>query len=169
MKGQLPGRLPPSEAKQSPSQYSHATRWGLLPPAFAGVAMTGVSLVAALRAAVLVIGLLSTGASALAQSTHTMPGMPMGAAPSPDEAASTKAYRDAMAKMNQGMAITYSGDADKDFVAGMIAHHQGAIDMAKVELQYGKDPQLHKLARNIIAAQRKEIAFMKSWQAKNAQ
>ena len=120
-------------------------------------------------AAALVIALFAAGAPAFAQSTHTMPAMPMGAAPSPDEAVSTKAYREAMAKMNQGMAITYSGDADKDFVAGMIAHHQGAIDMAKVELQYGKDPQLHKLARNIIAAQRKEIAFMQSWQAKHAQ
>ena len=121
------------------------------------------------RAAVLVIALLAAGVPVLAQSTHTMPGMQMGATPSPNDAASTMAYRDAMAKMNQGMAITYSGDADKDFVAGMIAHHQGAIDMAKVELQYGKDPQLHKLARGIIAAQQKEIAFMKSWQAKHAQ
>ena len=94
-------------------------------------------------------------------------GMQMGA-PAANEPASTKAYRDAMTKMDQGMAITYSGDADKDFVAGMIAHHQGAIDMAKVELQYGKDPQLRKLARDVIAAQQKEIAFMKSWQAKHA-
>ena len=87
----------------------------------------------------------------------------------PTRPPSTKAYRDAMAKMDQGMAITYSGDADKDFVAGMIPHHQGAIDMAQVELHYGKDPQLRKLARDIIAAQQKEIAFMKSWQAKHAQ
>lgn len=66
------------------------------------------------------------------------------------------------------MSITYSGNPDKDFVAGMIPHHQGAIDMARVELQYGKDPQLRKLARNIIDAQEKEIAFMKTWQAKHA-
>ena len=64
--------------------------------------------------------------------------------------------------------IPYTGDADKDFVAGMIAHHRGAIDMAKVELQYGKDSQLRRLARNIIAAQQKEIAFMQTWQAKHA-
>ena len=111
------------------------------------------------------IGMLLLAApTAFAQS---MPGMQM-AAPAANEAPSTKAYRDAMTKMDQGMAIPYSGDADKDFVAGMIPHHQGAIDLAKVELQYGKDPQLRKLARDIIAAQEKEIAFMKSWQAKHA-
>ena len=58
-----------------------------------------------------------------------------------------------MAKMDQGMSIPYTGDSDKDFVAGMIPHHQGAVDMAKVELQYGKDPQLKQLARNIIKSQ----------------
>jgi uncharacterized protein (DUF305 family) len=108
---------------------------------------------------------LLTAPSALAQS---MQGMPM-TAPSANEPAATRGYRDAMAKMDQGMAITYSGDADRDFVAGMIAHHQGAIDMAQVELQYGKNPQIKKLARDIVAAQEKEIAFMKSWQAKHAQ
>jgi uncharacterized protein (DUF305 family) len=96
-----------------------------------------------------------------------MQGMQM-PAPSADEPASTKAYRGAMSKMEQSMAVTYSGDADKDFVAGMIPHHEGAVEMAKVELQYGKDPQLRKLARDVIAAQTKEIAFMQSWQAKHA-
>ena len=117
-----------------------------------------------LRSCLFGITLLLTAPSAIAQS---MQGMSRGT-PSPDEPASTKAYRDVMTKMGQGMAITYSGNADKDFVAGMIPHHQGAIDMAKVELQYGKDPQLRKLARDVIAAQQKEIAFMKSWQAKHA-
>ena len=87
---------------------------------------------------------------------------------SSNEPASTKAYRDAAMTMEHSMAITYSGDADKDFVAGMVPHHQGAIDMAKAELQYGKDPSLRKLAQNVVVAQQKEIAFMKSWQAKHA-
>lgn len=118
-----------------------------------------------LRACILVGALSLSAVSAFAQS---MPGMQMGSPSAANEPASTKAYRDAMAKMDQGMAIIYSGNADKDFVAGMIPHHQGAIDMAKVELQYGKDPQLKRLARDIIAAQQKEIAFMQSWQAKHA-
>ncbi len=112
--------------------------------------------------------LFALASPVLGQTTQTMPGMQMGGAPAANEAPSTKAYRDAMAKMDQGMNVPYTGDADRDFVAGMIPHHQGAVDMAIVELQYGKDPALRKLARTIIAAQRKEIAFMQRWQAKHA-
>ena len=109
--------------------------------------------------------LLLTATPGVAQS---MPGMQMGSAPAAGEPASTKAYRDAMTRMDKGMAVTYSGDADTDFVAGMIPHHQGAIDMAQVELQYGKDPQLRQLAQDVVKAQQQEIAFMQAWQAKHA-
>lgn len=82
---------------------------------------------------------------------------------------STKAYIAANDTMHRDMAIAYTGDADIDFVRGMIAHHQGAIDMARVELDHGDDPAIRKLAEEIIAAQEKEIAFMRDWLAENGE
>lgn len=85
-----------------------------------------------------------------------------------DEAA-TQAYRDANMAMHQGMDIAFTGNADVDFVTGMIAHHQGAIDMAKIVLEHGSDPEIRKLAEGIVAAQESEIAFMRDWLARNGQ
>lgn len=81
---------------------------------------------------------------------------------------STKAYAEANHKMHSGMAIDFSGDADIDFARGMIPHHQGAVDMAEVQIKYGKDPELRKLAEDIVKAQKTEIAFMEAWLKKHA-
>ncbi|MGL4404208.1 MAG: CopM family metallochaperone [Notoacmeibacter sp.] len=81
---------------------------------------------------------------------------------------STAAYRIAMDQMMKGMMVPYTGNADLDFAAGMIPHHQGAIDMAKVVLKFGTDPELRKLAEEIVGAQETEIAFMQNWLKANA-
>jgi len=75
-------------------------------------------------------------------------------------------YDKVMAKMHKAMTeVKVTGDADVDFVAGMIPHHQGAIDMAKVVLEKGKDPEIKKLAEGIIKAQESEIKLMNEWLA----
>jgi uncharacterized protein (DUF305 family) len=66
----------------------------------------------------------------------------------------------AMDRMHTDMAIAPSGDPDRDFAAMMIPHHQGAVDMAKVELQFGKNPILRRLAQGIIVEQLQEIEVM---------
>jgi uncharacterized protein (DUF305 family) len=80
---------------------------------------------------------------------------------------SSKAFEAADRKMMHSMMGAMSGDTDRDFVAGMLPHHQGAVDMAKVELQYGTDPEMRLLAESIVEAQDKEIAQMRAWQAKH--
>jgi uncharacterized protein (DUF305 family) len=112
-----------------------------------------------------IAAILMAGAPAMAQTAgqHQHGHAPKPAGDSPSNAA----YRASHDKMMKGMDVPLTGNADVDFVRGMIPHHQGAIDMAEVELTHGKDPALKKLARKIIADQKKEIAQMQAWLKKN--
>lgn len=96
------------------------------------------------------------------QSPMKMQGMSQPASPADQDFAA------GMTRMNNSMAAApMTGNADRDFVAMMLPHHQGAVAMAQTELKYGKDPEMRKLAHDIIAAQDKEISQMQHWQAKH--
>jgi uncharacterized protein (DUF305 family) len=91
--------------------------------------------------------------------THA-PGLPIVAATDPSFAAS---MTDVMRVMNDSMGrAAMTGDPDHDFAAMMIPHHQGAVDMAKAQLLYGKNPVLRRLAQEIIVTQGSELAVMRS-------
>jgi uncharacterized protein (DUF305 family) len=68
----------------------------------------------------------------------------------------------AMNKMMADMTVKPTGDVDRDFVAMMVPHHQGAVDMAKAELKYGHNEQLRRLAQEIVANQQREIVVMRN-------
>ena len=94
-------------------------------------------------------------------------GLPMHATTSENESAWT-GLQSSMERMHLAMqSIAASGDGDADFVKLMIPHHQAAIDMAKTQLLYGKDPQMRRLAQEIIADQQSEIELMNLWLKQN--
>jgi uncharacterized protein (DUF305 family) len=77
------------------------------------------------------------------------------------------AFRAVNDAMHRDMDIAYSGNADADFIRGMIPHHEGAVAMAQVVLEHGDDQDVRDLAQQIIDAQEVEIAWMRDWLARN--
>ncbi|ELZ9635624.1 DUF305 domain-containing protein [Proteus mirabilis] len=114
--------------------------------------------------AIVLMGSLSFGA--IANNSHMNMNMSTNVAQS--NSPMNQELMDSMNKMHENMAKGMnSANADVTFAQGMIAHHLGAIDMAKIELKYGTDPEMRKLAQAIIDAQGPEIEQMQKWLEKN--
>ena len=120
------------------------------------------------RTALLVpLAVLSLATGAQAQSAMPMsPGasMPMGGM-QPGSGGSGDMKQSMMGGMDNMQKMKMSGDTDKDFAMMMKIHHQGALDMAEMELAHGKSPVMKAMAKKIIAAQKKEIAQFDRWLA----
>ncbi len=84
-------------------------------------------------------------------------------APYGEAVAASKAFSDVNARMHTDMTMSFTGNADIDFMTGMIPHHEGAVAMAKVLLQFGKDAELRKLADDVVRTQNEEISTIRAW------
>ena len=117
------------------------------------------SLKSNLLVGLLVASLSGVAAAATAENAHDMHSMHQSA-----QTAHEKEYVESMGDMHKDMMEGIKDvDADRAFARSMIPHHAGAIKMAEIELKYGKDPEMRKLAEQIIKAQDPEIKQMKKW------
>ncbi|WP_158044177.1 CopM family metallochaperone [Skermanella pratensis] len=118
-------------------------------------------------AALLVIVTAAPGLGQQDHGGHGGHGAPASSAPVEGSSAVADAFRRSSARMHQDMEVGLTGDADQDFARSMIPHHQGAIDMARIQLEHGKDPEMRRLAEEVVAAQEREIERLRDWLARN--
>ena len=142
----------PADAGQS------AAPQGQSPAAMPGMGMTGRGQGGCPMMQGMMHGMMGHGGMG-----HGGTGSGTAAAPKGDQSVASLALNAVNERMHRDMAVTFTGDADADFVRAMIPHHQGAVDMAKVVLAFGKDPKIRELAESVVKAQESEIAMMKAW------
>ncbi|MDR7147786.1 DUF305 domain-containing protein [Rhizobium sp. BE258] len=104
---------------------------------------------------------IAAGGASAVLAADVAPPKPSVVAAANTEAAYLAENDEAMDKMMSDMSVKPTGDVDRDFVAMMTPHHQGAIEMALALLKYGKNEQLKRIAQEIIVDQQQEIAAMK--------
>jgi uncharacterized protein (DUF305 family) len=114
------------------------------------------------RTGIVALAVLLVVSVSRAQPPHQHEILPSQAPPAPSITTEsfTSLMMQTMEHMHRDMSIVPSGDPDRDFAAMMIPHHQGAVDMARIELQFGKNPVLRRLAQGIIVEQLQEIEVM---------
>lgn len=111
-----------------------------------------------------VLMLMSPPVAVSAAGVYQTPGHMMSAGDGKMPGEMNREYLKAIDGMHGPMAKgIMDPDPDTAFVKGMIPHHMGAVEMAKIELLYGKDQELRTMAQDIIDAQQKEITFMQNW------
>ncbi len=107
-------------------------------------------------------------ASPVLAQAPAMPGMKPGMAQEMPMSANHTEMMRQMEVMNKAMmGAPMTGNPDQDLVSMMLPHHQGAIDMARIYLRDGKDPEIRRMAQKIITDQEREIREFKAWQAKH--
>lgn len=117
-----------------------------------------------------VLAVLFASGTAVAQDMpHNMMMPPRAEAPPPRAATPwAQANAAAMQQMDQAMMQSAGGATeDEAFARSMLPHHQGAVDMARIELQYGRDPEMRRLAARVVATQTAEIREMSAWLARH--